>query len=311
MQVLMADGGQKSISSVEAGDLVRSHDGSVRRVAKKFERDAKERMLKMRVSGVCTGTLRCTVGHELLTERDGEVKFVQAGELKVGDFLLTPCSYSDTPGTAIQSELDFAWLLGVYAAEGCGIPYEHVSKDGKFTSKYKGVYFCLSFEERDSFAAEIKNKLSRTYGSNGITITSQEDSGGSKVSAYGTGLADDLCGSCPGMSSDGSKRLSPHVMRWSNDKLTCLLAGFMSGDGCFNKSNGFQGVGVSKKLCEQIANICDKLGIEYSFTQGRAGDNWQVCYNVRISRRACGLLEGLTSKPCSSVVDENHARNIP
>lgn len=92
MQVLMHDGEQKSISSVEVGDLVRSHDGSVNAVVRKFERHADEDILKIQIENE-TESLDVTDGHKILTIQDGNVKFVQAIELKEEDYLLTPCNY--------------------------------------------------------------------------------------------------------------------------------------------------------------------------------------------------------------------------
>jgi len=89
MQVLMADGKRKAISSIKPGDLVRSHDGSSNKVIRRMKRQAKkEVVLGIKIVGMRT-TLRCTPEHELLTE-SGNITFVQAGGLKAGDCLLTP-----------------------------------------------------------------------------------------------------------------------------------------------------------------------------------------------------------------------------
>ena len=57
---------------------------------------------------------------------------------------------------------DFAWLLGIYAAEGCGMPYHHISKRGKRHRYYKGVYFTLSIKEFD-LALKICNVVEQFY----------------------------------------------------------------------------------------------------------------------------------------------------
>lgn len=313
-QVLMADGTQKSISSTVAGEMVRSHDGSTNHIVRKFVRQAKETMLKIKIAGVSMGSLRCTPGHQILTDRNGIIDFIDAGELKKGDFVLTPCDYDDVEFPPIQTQYqkDLAWVLGAYAAEGCGIPYEHTDKKGITRESYKGVYFTLSYEERATFAEELRDRIHRLYGEKNVHISADQENGCTLVSVYGEGIADDMMGLCPGKSSDGSKRLAPSVLRWTNDSLLQVLAGFMSGDGCFNRSNGFQGVGVSKKLCEQMANICDRIGLEYSFTRTRMPEGRQTCYNLRISRRACDVLTGLTHKmQANRSVDESKIRNTP
>ncbi len=310
-QILMSNGSQKSISSIEPGDLVRSHDGTVNQVVKTFARKTEEEMLSISISGVSLGqSLRVTKGHELLTKRDGEIKFVQAQFLKDGDCLLTPADYSDAICDK-TGDVDFAWLLGLYAAEGCGIPYEHTGKDGHYSSYYKGIYLTFNAEE-DELAKKAVSVISRLYGDNKVTVRKVEEDGIQRVAAYGKGIADDLIGLCPGMAKDGTKRFAPIVMKFGSEDLVYLLAGFLDGDGCFNKQNGFQGVGVSKALSEQIANICDKLGIEYSFTATRIStENRQTCYNVRVSRRACNALTGLTYKIHDNCVDETKIRNTP
>jgi very-short-patch-repair endonuclease/intein/homing endonuclease len=307
--VLMASGKQKTIASIVPGDLVRSHDGSVNIVLKKMERQAdKEPILGIKIAGICNGTsLRCTPGHEMLTEINGVVDFVQACELKEGDFLLTPVGYEfSSNNVPVDVDKDFAWLLGLYAAEGCGIPYV---RDGK-TKGYKGIYFSLADHEKDTLAKEIEAKVKKLYG--GSVSIRETSSGHTIVAAYGYDIADDFRGLCPGKARRGTKRLSPHVMRWNNESLKFVLSGFLAGDGCFNKQNGFQGVGVSKRLCEQMANVCDRMGVEYSFTQARPAGNRRTIYNIRISRRACGVFaDSNTMKWYENSVDESHAKNTP
>jgi len=311
MQVLLADGRQKAISSVQPGDLVRSHDGSSNVVKNKFVRRTRETMLSVAVSGICGGkTMRVTTGHEILTERDGEITFVKAGELRKGDYLLTPILYDSIPDCETINK-DLAWLLGVYAAEGCGIPYEKELSDGSVHKRFKGVYFTISIDERD-FADRIRSAVHRVYGENKVTITEIPEKGKIRISAYGLQIADDLIGLCPGMSRTGTKRFAPVVMGFGKKTLLSILCGFLDGDGCFNAANGFQGVGVSKTLCEQIANICDILGLEYSFTSTRISKgNRQTCYNIRISRRSCDLLSDACYKIYEHQIDESKIRNTP
>lgn len=310
-QVLMADGSQKSISSIQPGDMVRSHDGSANQVNKVFVRQTKEDMLRIGISGISLGkALQVTKGHKMLTKRDGKIDYVQAQELKQGDYLLTPIDYSDAINDK-SVDVDFSWLLGLYAAEGCGIPYDHVDQNRQRNSYYKGIYITIGYHENE-LAKKITDIIHRLYGNNKVQINKDEESGIIRISAYGRSIADDLIGLCPGMSKDGSKRFAPIVMKFGQENLMYLLAGFLDGDGCFNKNNGFQGVGVSKKLSEQIANMCDRLGLEYSFTATRiSNSNRQVCYNVRLSRRACKPLIDLTQKILDNCVDESKIRNTP
>jgi hypothetical protein len=309
-QVLMADGTQQAIMSIEEGDAVRSHDGSVNYVEKIHKRQAQEEMLRISVAGVNIGSLKVTKGHEILTEKDGKIQFVQASKLKENDFLLTPCDYDDNNNYSVDN--DFAWILGLYAAEGCGIPYKHVSKKGHQSEYFNGVVFVLSINELDTLGKKLKEKIQKVYRGKKVTIREVPEAGRIEVKVFGQDITNDMIGLCPGTAKYGSKMFSNIVLRWSKENLLHLLAGFLDGDGCFNKNNGFQGVGVARKLCEQIANICDNLGIEYSYTSTRLDKyNRQTLYNIRISRRACDIFKNLTIKHYDNNVDNSKARNIP
>ncbi len=91
-QVLMANGKQRSISSVSEGDLVRSHDGSVGVVNKVHCKITEEDMFYINIAGVNNGALKVTGGHRILVERKDKIKWMQVWELEKGDNLLTPCN---------------------------------------------------------------------------------------------------------------------------------------------------------------------------------------------------------------------------
>ena len=141
MQVLMADGTQQAIAEIQVGDLIRSHDGTINPVVDKYSRHTVEEMLKFKIAGLSAGSLKCTKEHKILTEINGKIDFVQAMELKPGDYLLTPVEYPENGKCSVDN--DFAWLVGAYAAEGCGIPYEHTSKKGKKTNTVSYTHLTL------------------------------------------------------------------------------------------------------------------------------------------------------------------------
>jgi intein/homing endonuclease/very-short-patch-repair endonuclease len=312
--ILMANGSQRSISSIDEGDAVRSHDGTVGIVDKVHKKYTEENLYYINISGVNNGSLKATGGHSVLVSRDEDIRWMDVCDLQKGDYLLTPCNYEAAYGQSEKFSIseDMAWLLGIYAAEGCGIPYDHVSKRGKKTSRYRGVYFTLHRDEVD-LAIKIKNLVDKMYPNLSITFNQLEDKKVLRVAVYGKEISDDLMGLCPGTSSDdGSKRIISSVMKSKNSILFHLLSGFLEGDGCFNKNNGFQGVGVTKTLCEQMCNLCDRLGIEHSFTSTRISrENRQTCYNIRISRRACSVFEDVNNKHYTATVDESKIRNTP
>lgn len=122
MQVLMADGGQKSISSVKTGDFVRSHDGSINKVVRAYQRETTEELLKIKVAGVTKFT-KCTKGHEFLTEKNGQIVFVQAQELKVGDYLLSPTGYTDN-ASDVDKKFIFRKILKISKFNYTGLVYD-------------------------------------------------------------------------------------------------------------------------------------------------------------------------------------------
>ena len=310
--ILMANGEQKPISSIREGDLVRSHDGSSNEVLEVHSRHTKEDMLAVKIDGVNQDTLKITKGHTVFIMKDEKILEIQAGSLKKGDYLLSPCLYEENYSSNIYINNDLAWLIGVYSAKGSGIPHEHVSKKGRPEGHYKGVHFTLSKDESETFAVEIIKRIEKIYGKNKTTIRVIPEKGITVVSCYGKDISDDLCGYCPEIAKDGTKGFSPSIMRLNSESLKYILSGFLQGDGCFNKNNGFQGVGVSKKLCEQIANICDILGLEYSFHKQRiSSENRQTCYNIRISRRVCDIFNGINDKIYKYEINEKYINNTP
>jgi len=309
-QVLMENGIQKSISSIKEGDYIRSHDGSANMVEKVHKREADETMLHIKISGVSMGAMKVTKGHDLLTEKNGEIKFVPAHSLSVGDYLLTPCNYEESTNYVVDN--DFAWLVGIYAAEGCGIPYNHVSKKSKYSQYFNGVTFRISINEKNTLAQEIKDKIKRVYPGKKIVIREIPDRGTLELNVFGQDIADDLIGHAPGTAKHGDKKFINVVLKWTNENLKHLLSAYFAGDGCFNVKNGFQGVGVARKMMDQLANICDRLGVEYSYTQKRFTEgNRQTIYNIRISRRACDIFDGFNYKYNLNEVDNSKIRNVP
>jgi intein/homing endonuclease len=296
-QILMSDGTQKSISSIMPGEIVRSHTGKANKVLRTFSRQSSEDILKITYAGVLCGKLKLTLGHKVLTEKNGEIKYVQAQELQVGDYLLTPCGY-DAEGEWENGLVDdFAYLVGVYAAEGCGMPYEHISNRGRIISYYKGVKFAISQEEQ-SFCDTIVEKIKILYGDCKISLVPDKNSKKLEIRVYGRSIADDLIGICPGTSSDGTKRIIPHIIKnWNARQMASFVSGFYDGDGCYQNNAPTVGLGVCKRLLEQVANILDRLGIEYTFAKRRpTGLGRQQVYIVSIPRREMPKFTHLSAK---------------
>lgn len=113
MQVLLADGTQKPISLINPDDMVRSHDGTANKVIHKFKRQAAEGILKIFFAGKHSDYIQTTYGHEFLIDVDGEFRFVQASELKQGDYLLSPINYQENLYSQ-EREYDGCFVKGNY-----------------------------------------------------------------------------------------------------------------------------------------------------------------------------------------------------
>lgn len=311
MQVQMFDGKMKSISSVCVGERVISGDGTARSISKKMSRIGNEKIYRFKVGGITTNPIECTAGHELKVARENdEHEFVQAQFVKEGDFLLTPCPQAGN----ISIEPERAWLVGLYAADGCAIPYDWVSKKSVKTSDDKGVYIALNIEE-DNIADKIEKYVNKIYGTSNITRRIEGNL--LLVSIYNKDIADDLTGFCKGITKNGKKRFIPFVNNWNEEALKYLVSGFLSGDGCYNQNNGFQGVGVCRDMMFQLSHYLDVLHIPHSITVARPsidkeGRQRRTIYNIRIPRRFSGVFE-FNDKwyKEEKEVSENHIRNEP
>lgn len=287
-QIQTQHGKIKRISSVSAGELIIAGDGSRRRVLRKYERYAEEELLELKIAGLTTFPIKCTHGHEILVaDKDGQPRFIQACQIQTGQYLMTPCPKAGD----VDADSDLAWLLGLYAADGCSIPYEHERNDGKFVKDYKGVYFGLHITET-WIAEHIREIVLEKFGCSKVSIRKNEEQNLLLISVYSRDVADFLIGLCPGKSKLGTKRFSPILNNWKEFPLHNLISGFMSGDGCFNPKNGLQGVGVCRELMFQISHFLDILKIPHSITMQRPKvckeeRKRQTIYNVRISRKYC------------------------
>jgi len=141
-QILMVDGSQKSISSIKKDDLVRSHDGTVNSVEEIHKKYVDEEILAIEIEGVSQDTLKVTPGHKVLTEKDGQIDFVQVGTLKVGDYLLTPINYETDENS--QYSVDDDIVKGKYI-------YRKIN-DIK-TQRYSGDVFDLTISNKHSYIA--------------------------------------------------------------------------------------------------------------------------------------------------------------
>ena len=94
--ITMADGSLKPIEQVGVGDMVFSHDGSVQRVTKLFERNYSGKMVKLTATGDNTG-LVATAEHPIWAsrpksqrarDRNHDLKWTKAGDISADHWLM-------------------------------------------------------------------------------------------------------------------------------------------------------------------------------------------------------------------------------
>lgn len=308
-QIQTECGTVKTIASIVPGEKIISGDGTIRKVVRKFQRAASEKILNIKVGGLTSTPIECTFGHEILVKDKG---YIQALTVKVGDFLGTPCPSAGKNTMSSGS----AWLLGLYASEGCPIPYDHESGRKPPVQDFKGVYLDINIEE-NWIVEKVKSIVESDFGECTITNRRLENNHVLRMSIYGKTIADFLCGFCPGMASTGTKRFSPIINSYDSNTIFEIVNGFFSGDGCFSVKMGFQGVGVCRTMMFQISHFLDILKIPHSLTSQhpkicKKGIKRQTIYNVRIPRSECEKFQNNTkvSDLWKSDIDLSSANNL-
>ena len=172
----------------------------------------------------------------------GEQSFVDAGNINIGDFLVFPKekhthdlttidmrkfkTLGNLRNNIIPDEIvcnsDFAWLMGIYLAEGC-------------VSGTSNITFSFHIEETE-YINKVQNLLKNIFGLDS-TVFLIPDENVARVTASSICLAAFL------LESFGHLAPSKHIPQWlnslSDECLNEFMFGFMEGDGC-ERENGAQ-----------------------------------------------------------------------
>lgn len=120
--VMRDDYTMASLGELKPGDRIMGHEGFVQ--VQEHAVTGEKEILAFELSNGCT--LRCSPEHKLFRDVNGAIEEVRAADVRVRDDLLTPSSIpcSDQDGVkwpaslAKLTEVDRAWLLGVFIADG-------------------------------------------------------------------------------------------------------------------------------------------------------------------------------------------------
>ena len=237
--------GLKQLKEVVLGDLLLTHTGEYKPVTKVWDMRYTGTLYKIHVYGK-PEPLVCTADHPIIAvsrrksnRKDGRLlrrteplMFHKPGELKLGDYLVSPVVKKEVPvakyerdvpmhrfGSAkrklvLDASPDLFRLIGFYLAEG--------SCDGGRT-----VNFDFNVSEMGSLVADCNDLLERFFGKRAALKKNGEN--GLRL-AFNSALAEDF------FSQFGKGAPNKHLTDWvffaEHEKILQVLKGEWQGDGC-------------------------------------------------------------------------------
>lgn len=284
--------GQKPIEEITDGDLVLTHRGNYKRVAKTFTSLYSGKKVTISVLGL-PHDIECTEEHPFLAvsrkglsaasrfklRHAGELnsylearcesaEFVKASELEPGMYLVIPTRPSDEELATydeIPAEYD-PYTAGFYLAEGC-LAKEY--KDIHSKGEYNSVLLTGSIRDEEPFA-----RIDAWLAAIGHVVPKRQKSLTSEYGVrYGFGFKTfaQWLDMAFGHNAE-AKHLHPQLYKWSEDQLLDFLAGYFDGDGCLNTSDSrYHGTltasTASRTLALDLQRMLAALGIPSSVNQ--------------------------------------------
>lgn len=280
--------GYQSISTMQIGDLVYSEDGTFHTVSDVSHHDyTHPHLYEIKVIGTNITTLASN-NHPFLVwspKRNskgnvlgGEVGWVEAQNLKKGQYTLTPVLSLDRKMHLLpeieefRDNLDFWFLFGLYVAEGVSQTSSHSSNVYPSYSLHRNETDLVS-RIRDFFEPAVKVSV-YPKGPNGIQVMAFNPKIGHLYRL--------LCGSL-----STKKKLHPVIWNLPFASLNAILEGHIAGDGGVVR-NYYQSKTSSRNLSGQLKLLGEAVG-----------------YRVNHFRFAAkpGQIQGRVFKTTS---DENH-----
>ena len=147
----------KQIKDIKVGDYVLTADGKWNKVLKTFEYDIDEPMVEFRYkhqgSSYNKYTSTYTTDHKILVNKNGDIKYIKAGQLKVGDLLCCPKIKSNENPSELIYDLNDYNVFG-YKYDDNYI-YEKVPTNKPY--KYSPSWLCSNGIVTKTFAKKIGN----------------------------------------------------------------------------------------------------------------------------------------------------------
>ena len=294
-------GSNKTIESIQVGDVVSDKNNGEQRVTKKYEREYSGKMHKIKVANL--PEFHVTPEHPVLvsdvrrvhrknntSHKKSEYEYVNKGDfwksaelLEKGDWVSLPreteidnfyFSFEMGRGKKISTNVldeDLAWLLGLYAGDGCS----------HFPSPGAGVgMIYLGYHEED--IAERAKYCLQKIGVNS-SIDERPDRGVRVVRFSCVGLCKRLC---EWISVHAKNKEVPiQVLKSEESVVRGFIEGLVDSDGCIRDTRGdkyYSVSTISTNLAYGLVELLHKIGVgcrlhwedpsEYNI-QGRTGMN--------------------------------------
>jgi len=291
--ILMADGTERAIEDLVAGDEVVSHNGNVNLVSSVHNEYLGKDMYEFVLSTyhksplftndhpifsisndeiVCENNLALKVAKKYMNEQSKDCtsefvcqdgwrnkkynpSFKKAEAVSKGDYFLVPSKFNLIDGESDNSDLYY--LMGVYLGDG------YLKKDRK--GQFEAISFCLG-DDNFILAEKITNLLKKYSSKENISSKLVEERNGLHISVYDRELAN-LFANYFGTGSK-SKRIKFKVKYVEDAKN--LIAGYLDTDECIvdktnqdsreNNCGGFQISSENIGLLEDIQSLLIALG---------------------------------------------------
>ncbi len=274
---VMTNPGLKPMHQLSVGDMVLTHTGNYEPVTKIWDMNYTGTLYRISVSGK-PEPLVCTADHPILavsrprSNRKDErllrstkpIKYYKPGELKSGDYLISPIVKKEVPVERYEKEValykfglvkkklvldaspELFRLIGFYLAEGS-------------CSGGRTVHFDFNSSEIETLVAHCNNLLEKFFvkrgslrknGSNGVRLTVNSAVAEDFFSQFGIGAP--------------NKQMPDWVFFAEHDKILQVLKGEWQGDGCRVKQPRQKYLNItttSKVLAFQLQQLLAKVGI--------------------------------------------------
>lgn len=252
--MIVTKNGYQPISDVGVGDFVLGHDGLFHAVEDVTHHDYSEDIYRLMVSGSSLA-VEATHDHPFMIRRrvgNGEYdkpRFVEASELLIGDYVLTPVLKCGEGGPTE----DEAWAIGLFSAEGSFIKAGHGEKQfPRYSLHRKEVDFIRRIESAFGSKASVYDNHA-----NSINVVFFNSDWGKKL--------EEMCGR-----GAANKRL-PDFSGWGADARKALLDGYLDGDGSSIRHYSTCKT-VSPYLASQVIMLAESLGFKTNVNVYNAPD---------------------------------------